>query len=447
MRAIVVALLIGTLIMIPACSSTDAPSIENLVNEPTISNQQAVITSTLAPPISIEPDEPLPKSDEPSSDTNEPVSLSTVSNLSDEGPWLVYRGSRGIYGIDQDGAGKSKLFTEDTDKSVLLGPGSPSGNDLIVRIGDERNFFADLKLYLMKLPSGDLMEVATLLPSEYSAEILDWLTEEIQAVVISEPTWSPSGRYIAFVAVIDGTSSDLYSYDLELAKITRLTSGSNQALHPYWTNDGSAIIHYEGENLLSMSEEAPKRMVAIWSANVNGKGVKKVLDLVQLDENNSITQPHLMGWDDNSDLIVALYNRNYDTEEVHERYWGIDLFDDSISNYDVTGIPTTDNMDPLRALIFRPTGEMEIQSPNHKWTGILTEKSISLMNSESGDSIKISKSPVDVFIWRPDSSGFFIASDHALYMADLPDGDLVRVDSSVSYFDNHYTWVSYNQDY
>ena len=447
MRTKVILLLAGILLLIPACSSADAPSIEDQVNEPTISSQQAVITSTPAPPISIEPDEPMAKSDEPSSDPNEPASLSPVSNLSDDGPWLVYRGSSGLYGIDQDGAGKSKLFTEDTDKSVLLGPGSPAGNDLIVRIGDERNFFADLKLYLMNLPSGELMEVAALLPSEYSEEILDWLTEEIQAVVISEPTWSPSGRYISFVAVIDGPSSDLYSYDHELAKITRLTSGSNQALHPYWTNDGSAIVHYEGENLLSRSEEFPKRMVAIWSAKIDGTGVKKVLDLVQLDENNAITQPQLMGWDENNNLLVALLNHDYESEEVHERYWGIDLVDDSISTYDITSIPITDNMDPLRALIFRPTGEMEILSPNHKWTGILTEKRISLTNLESGESIEISKSPVDVFIWRPDSSGFFIASDHTLYMADLPNVDLVKVDSSVSDFENHFTWVSYNLDH
>jgi len=40
-----------------------------------------------------------------------------------------------------------------------------------------------------------------------------------------EPQWSPNGRYLAFAAVLDADSSDLFIYDAQDSSLRRLTNG------------------------------------------------------------------------------------------------------------------------------------------------------------------------------------------------------------------------------
>lgn len=54
------------------------------------------------------------------------------------------------------------------------------------------------------------------------------------------PTWSPDGRWIAFSAQKGGTS-DLYLYNLEKRRLTRLTKDPYGDLQPAWSPDGKSI--------------------------------------------------------------------------------------------------------------------------------------------------------------------------------------------------------------
>jgi hypothetical protein len=54
------------------------------------------------------------------------------------------------------------------------------------------------------------------------------------------PTWSPSGRSIAFTAMVDG-ASDLYMYDLQTLRLERLTNDLYAQLQPAWSPDGRGI--------------------------------------------------------------------------------------------------------------------------------------------------------------------------------------------------------------
>jgi Tol biopolymer transport system component len=57
---------------------------------------------------------------------------------------------------------------------------------------------------------------------------------------INNPAWSPDGSTIAFTGMVGGIS-DLYLYDLESGKTTRLTDDKYADLQPTWSPDGKTI--------------------------------------------------------------------------------------------------------------------------------------------------------------------------------------------------------------
>jgi len=57
---------------------------------------------------------------------------------------------------------------------------------------------------------------------------------------ILTPSWSPDGKSVAFSAVVAGFT-DLYRYDLEEGKLTRLTHDAYADLQPAWSRDGKTL--------------------------------------------------------------------------------------------------------------------------------------------------------------------------------------------------------------
>jgi len=87
--------------------------------------------------------------------------------------------------------------------------------------------------------------------------------------------WSPDGRYLAFIAASDGPSSDVYSYDRESGTINRLTDGPNQAARLFWSPDSQWIVHEEVE---SFGTGAGWNVKAVWAAAPDGSGNRKLYD-------------------------------------------------------------------------------------------------------------------------------------------------------------------------
>jgi hypothetical protein len=81
--------------------------------------------------------------------------------------------------------------------------------------------------------------------------------------------WSPDGRMLAFVAAVDGPSSDLYVFTLADRQIRRLTTGLNQAATPFWSPDSRWIVHQEVKELQA---DGPWQSVAVWAAGSGAAG-------------------------------------------------------------------------------------------------------------------------------------------------------------------------------
>ncbi len=58
---------------------------------------------------------------------------------------------------------------------------------------------------------------------------------------LTNPAWSPDGRYIAFSGSVGGIS-DLFVYDLESKETVRLTNDKYADLQPNWSPDGRTIV-------------------------------------------------------------------------------------------------------------------------------------------------------------------------------------------------------------
>jgi len=166
---------------------------------------------------------------------------------------------------------------------------SPQGGWLVVRTRSEAG--GPLALVLVSLADGRVETISPLL----SAELESRLQEEMEAAAaagaageapaggtagsggangpavqarraVEDPqalAWSPDGKLLAFVAAVDGPSSDLYVFNLTTRQIGRLTTGLNQAATPFWSSDSRWIVHQE---LKELQEDGRWKSVAVWAA-------------------------------------------------------------------------------------------------------------------------------------------------------------------------------------
>jgi WD40 repeat protein len=202
--------------------------------------------------------------------------------LYEQGPWLLGSAGNQLVAMNPDGTGLTAL-------NILSRVWSTTG---WVAAREYTDLFSpvDLSIRIVRLPSEEPVRTIRLLSEELTTRIEeseDWdpyLAPDVyQAVLTDRLTmrWSPDGRYLAFIAAMDGPSADLYVYDIQTDQVSRLTDGPDQAVLMEWSPDGRWIVHMEATDFFTgiggfASHISPK---AIWAASVDGSEVKKLYDV------------------------------------------------------------------------------------------------------------------------------------------------------------------------
>ncbi len=218
----------------------------------------------------------------PESETREDQS-STQSFQGDallpEGPWVVFRTATGIWGFNEDGSGLTEIYSGSVVAPLDLKAGYHQPYLAFVTTSDPGTL-QNLTLQIITIPNGELVKSIPLAAAQYEPEdtheICDPKYEAARAVTIANGlAWNGEGNKLAFVARINGPTSDLYLYDLDQDQITQLTDGPSQAYDVNWSASGDYIIHFGAS---CFGTGAGFAMNGVWAARSDNGGVIDLYD-------------------------------------------------------------------------------------------------------------------------------------------------------------------------
>jgi hypothetical protein len=204
-------------------------------------------------------------------------------SLTEEGPWLVYSARKEL-------AGPSSLvshFISNSDGSGrrLLGPGSIPSSEVVVSPAGDRFAYIlkdaedDPHLVIRLVPGGEIETDIALVAPDVKRAISDQeaIKEQILSAVgnVGSLAWSPHGHYLAFVAALEGTNSDIYRFDTWSNNIRQLTSNSLNAYFPSWSPSGDWVLHLKGESIGGLVE---MNMDGMWVVSPDGSSTKRLYD-------------------------------------------------------------------------------------------------------------------------------------------------------------------------
>jgi Tol biopolymer transport system component len=183
--------------------------------------------------------------------------------------------------INLDGTGLSAIYTNHGEWSVQ--------GWLATRHTNNVNSPSDVSIQLLQLPSTSPGKQLPLLSEELAEAVQSQVGWDINtagdlyhAILSTRSTfmWSPDGRYLVFVAALDGESADLYSYDIVRDRTLRITTGANQPVILGFSPDGKWVVYIEAIDFwIGEDEETNFTSVAVRSAYVTSRWVKKLTDI------------------------------------------------------------------------------------------------------------------------------------------------------------------------
>jgi WD40 repeat protein len=332
-------------------------------------------------------------------------------------------------------------------------------------------------------------ELKKLYPEEYApVDNRDWVFSSVLSAFtwsIHSVSWSPDGRTLAFAAQIDGISSDVYLYNLDMGSIEQIESSIQNVSHINWSPDGKYVVFensepgaiYTGDSLYAVQPsnrviDNPKRLysgtwlhVGTWlSPNLllvaDGTDTAGIFNLQTLDIRTGQLRPL---WKDSvSDYaidplnkIIALntgefaepdkfgvYYITYNgrqTEVLKGLYWASLFFRGGkqhrflMQGVSETGTnPTLSLTGDIVGLDIdgKPTpvaGKFAYDkisiSPDNSWLLMYDEKNLYLYDDNDNLAQTFAVNGILSLTWRPDSQAIFFADATAIYFLPIPHGE------------------------
>jgi hypothetical protein len=464
----------------------------------------------------------VPIKNTPTKTATPPITPGPTQPLSSDGPYLAYMKGEGetqqLILRDQDSLGALAIPAPPSSHFEYAPSSfSPDGNWLAFCGGSpEPNAYGippsgpyDLSLYLMHIPDGTIQKVTGLLSPDYpnnfkrQAELLQGTRTpqpdyyEIPASGLEEYfgslcifSWSNDGKKLAFSGEMDGPSWDLYVYDLNSGKISRMSSGLENVTYISWSPEDNYILHWSAVDVcmggcerwwvVSMDggdirELTPPGNVGMgWASDTlyrvytgaNGLGSGFIYHLDVVTNKATSIWPHQFDnyvTDPTSGIVgvaVAPYEEDfppgfylYDPESGalnkvldsifgHDvTYWGNGEF-----SFLVTG-------DQIGTIAVRPDGTTKALEGNPSWTYVSPDKRWVAMRTAytqpgvklytpDGQMLVVSPDTARGIYWRPDSTGFYYRTEDALYYVPIEDPHPRLVDTGLlDPYDSFLAWV------
>ncbi|MDY6873491.1 MAG: hypothetical protein SVR81_05935 [Chloroflexota bacterium] len=417
--------------------------------------------------------------------------------VAQDGPWLIFPGltSDMIQSYDIDAGSLMEIsLPEPVITTDLVNGLSPDGQTLIVRAGSPLNT-DELGLYRVDLMTGKTSQLTPLLNLDVQRKLVNETGtrafDTLRAVTREDSlAWSPDGRYLAFTAALNTTSSDLYIWDPEKEQINRLNGLYSHSASPYWSPASNWLV---AQDLGDYNQETGWRVEAVSALQIPGFNNQstlylpvvgsigevfvgwlnaqslmsysmtvegpKMLRQVNLETHKSTV--HLAGslMQAASDPASGAFTYALDAESAAEAnlIGGVYLVLPGSASpnlvragawpsltWDLGGMFLASG--PQGLLAFTPEGQSihlpdESQarlSPSGNWIvawGAADESSAGarLYQSPSGTQLQsLTDLPVRDLCWQPDSKGFFILADGSLYHLVFPGLNPVEIASRFS---------------
>jgi hypothetical protein len=156
------------------------------------------------------------------------------------------------------------------------------------------------ELILYELPGGKIRERFPLVRCPKDTDLCEKFRSNWPEMMTQQPVWSPNGRYLAFIAILDATSSDLFVYDTQDGNLRRLTHGPDWVGPIEWSPDGTQIIMQEilndGEFLFDPYSKPPS---SVWSISVSTNESKYLYST-----GDAYTIQNILLWPDDKHFIA-----------------------------------------------------------------------------------------------------------------------------------------------
>jgi hypothetical protein len=178
-----------------------------------------------------------------------PVETATTTEvLHSQGPWLLIDTDQGLFATNPDGSGLKQLTQFDYWDYDLRSAIQPGGS-LVAFISPAGYDFHHMTLNLLSLPDGKITQVTTLTsPATESYADQSAGDDGIEAMRAVRDAhhfaWSPDGKRLAFVGLMDGPTAEIYVYYTATGSIIRISHDDSQDYWPSWSPDGSSLLYF-----------------------------------------------------------------------------------------------------------------------------------------------------------------------------------------------------------